>query len=108
MKSECTSFEIPNELHFSPVSVSLRNISNGSVDTVDGEGTRHALRINVLVHILLNLGAKSFSHSFAAIAKFHATFKALADQEDGEKTERARLLLDYVRSTLIIHLSYNM
>ena len=64
--------------------LSLVHLSNGAVDVADGEGTRNALRINVLVHILLNLGAKSFSHSFAAIAKFHSTFKALADAEDGE------------------------
>ena len=58
-------------------------LRNGAVDVADGEGTHNALRINVLVHILLNLGAKSFSHSFAAIAKFHSTFKALAEAEDG-------------------------
>ena len=60
-------------------------LSNGSVEVVEEEGSRNSLRINVLVHILLNLGAKSFSHSFAAIAKFHATFKSLADAEDGER-----------------------
>ena len=33
------------------------------------------LQISVFVQSLMHLGSKSFSHSFAAIAKFHPTFK---------------------------------
>merc|ERR1712059_227495 len=33
---------------------------------------------------LLFLGHKSFSHSFAAIAKFHPVFKALAETEEAQ------------------------
>jgi len=42
------------------------------------------LRIDVFTQTLLHLGFKSFSHSFAAIAKFHPVFKALADTEEAQ------------------------
>lgn len=42
------------------------------------------LKIEVFVQTLLNLGSKSFSHSFAAISKFHECFKALADSEEAQ------------------------
>jgi len=42
------------------------------------------LRIDVFTQTLLHLGHKSFSHSFAAIAKFHPVFKALADTEENQ------------------------
>lgn len=76
VKKKCTAAELLHILNELP--------GTGSVEIRDKEGAKNALRINVLVHILLNLGAKSFSHSFAAIAKFHATFKTLADAEDSQ------------------------
>lgn len=42
------------------------------------------LKIDVFVQTLLNLGSKSFSHSFAAISKFHYVFKILAETEEAQ------------------------
>merc|ERR1719357_208434 len=43
-----------------------------------------SMRVEVFTQSLLFLGHKSFSHSFAAIAKFHPVFKALADTEENQ------------------------
>jgi len=40
------------------------------------------MRVDVFTQSLMYLGHKSFSHSFAAIAKFHPVFKSLADTEE--------------------------
>ncbi|RZF41887.1 hypothetical protein LSTR_LSTR014216 [Laodelphax striatellus] len=42
------------------------------------------LKIDVLIQTLLHLGAKSFSHSFAAISKYHYVFKTLAESEEAQ------------------------
>ena len=41
-----------------------------------------SMRVDVFTQSLMFLGHKSFSHSFAAIAKFHPVFKNLADAEE--------------------------
>jgi len=41
-----------------------------------------SMRVDVFTQSLMYLGHKSFSHSFAAIAKFHPVFKSLADAEE--------------------------
>jgi len=41
-----------------------------------------SMRVDVFTQSLMFLGHKSFSHSFAAIAKFHPVFKSLADTEE--------------------------
>ena len=43
-----------------------------------------SFQINVFVQVLLKLGSKSFSHSFAAIAKFHPLFKAMGESEESQ------------------------
>ncbi|KAH0556545.1 nuclear cap-binding protein subunit 1 [Cotesia glomerata] len=42
------------------------------------------LKIEVFVQTLLHLGCKSFSHSFAAISKYHYVFKVLAETEESQ------------------------
>jgi len=58
IKAKCTPEDV---LDF------LKEIPNPLDDSV--EHTHNPLAIDVFVQTLLNLGAKSFSHSFAAIAK---------------------------------------
>ncbi|XP_034940249.1 nuclear cap-binding protein subunit 1 [Chelonus insularis] len=59
------------------------------LNTLPGQGegeelNSNALKIDVFVQTLLNLGSKSFSHSFAAISKFYDVFKVLADTEEAQ------------------------
>jgi len=50
----------------------------------EGEQQTNPLKISVFVQSLMHLGSKSFSHSFAAIAKFHPTFKVLSETEEAQ------------------------
>lgn len=60
IKSKCS----PEE-----VLVVLRDVPNPN-DDMDSDNAFNPLAIEVFVQTLLNLGAKSFSHSFAAVAKY--------------------------------------
>ncbi|KAH3741507.1 nuclear cap-binding protein subunit 1-like [Dreissena polymorpha] len=74
IKSKCT----PEE-----TLVVLKELPNPLADDTD-EPSHHPLRIDVFVSTLLHLGAKSFSHSFAAISKFISVLKMLAENEEGQ------------------------
>ncbi|KAF0299965.1 Nuclear cap-binding protein subunit 1 [Amphibalanus amphitrite] len=50
----------------------------------DAEPTHNPLKIEVFTETLLFVGSKSFSHAFAAIAKFHYVFKVLAETEEAQ------------------------
>ena len=71
IKQKCTQEE---------VQAVLKEIPDEDPDQVN------PLRISIFVQTLLNMGWKSFSHSFAAIAKFHPTMKVLNDTEEAQLT----------------------
>ncbi|KAK3584715.1 hypothetical protein CHS0354_036492 [Potamilus streckersoni] len=74
IKSKCT----PEEA----VAI-IKDLPNPLSDD-DNEPNYHPLRIDVFTSTLLYLGSKSFSHSFAAIAKFHFVLKMLSDSEEAQ------------------------
>ncbi|CAH3163167.1 unnamed protein product [Porites lobata] len=42
------------------------------------------LRLDILMHVLLKLGSKSFSHSFSALSKFHKLLKDIIVNEEAQ------------------------
>ncbi|KAK2501988.1 hypothetical protein MC885_008576 [Smutsia gigantea] len=63
----------------------LKDVPNPNQDDDDDEGfSFNPLKIEVFVQTLLHLAAKSFSHSFSALAKFHEVFKTLAEIDEGK------------------------
>lgn len=68
IRQKCTPEEVINILKELPN-------SGENADQEMSETSFNPLKIDVFVQTLLNLGAKSFSHSFAAISKFHLVFK---------------------------------
>ncbi|GLG96631.1 Nuclear cap-binding protein subunit 1, partial [Gryllus bimaculatus] len=75
IRQKCTPEEVLNV---------LKDLPNPSTDDDDADSRCNPLKIDVFVQTLLNLGAKSFSHSFAAISKFHYVFKILAESEEAQ------------------------
>lgn len=63
--------------------LSLCDISMQVDDSVGGP-VHDPLKIEVFVHMLLSKYSQSFSHSFAAIAKYHSVFKSLASTEEAQ------------------------
>ncbi|GCB60473.1 nuclear cap-binding protein subunit 1 [Scyliorhinus torazame] len=73
----------------------LKDLPNpNQEDDDDDEGfSFNPLKIDVFVQTLLHLAAKSFSHSFSALAKFHEIFKTLAEGDEG-KLHVLRVMFD--------------
>lgn len=77
IRQKGTPEEIINELKDLP---NPRDTENDMIET-----TFNPLKIDVFTQTLLNLGSKSFSHTFAAISKFHYVFKQLtAETEEAQ------------------------
>ncbi|XP_065337734.1 nuclear cap-binding protein subunit 1 [Cloeon dipterum] len=63
----------------------LAELPNPRAGVDEGDASSYnPLKIDVFVQTLLQLGMKSFSHSFAAISKFHYVFKVLAESEEAQ------------------------
>lgn len=63
----------------------LRDVPNPNQEEDDDEGEAfNPLKIEVFLQTLLHLAAKSFSHSFSALAKFHEVLKAISDSDEGK------------------------
>jgi len=77
IRQKCTPEDVLNELKDLP-----NPRDSGDTDMTDL--SFNPLKIDVFVQTLLNLGSKSFSHTFAAISKFHHVFKVLADSEEAQ------------------------
>lgn len=73
IRQKCTPEEVINILKELPNTTT----TNESVDQEMSDASYNPLKIDVFVQTLLNLGSKSFSHSFAAISKFHLLFKVM-------------------------------
>uniref|UniRef100_A0A8C6KM73 Nuclear cap binding protein subunit 1 n=1 Tax=Nothobranchius furzeri TaxID=105023 RepID=A0A8C6KM73_NOTFU len=63
----------------------LKEVPNPNQEDDDDEGESfNPLKIDVFLQTLLHLAAKSFSHSFSALGKFHEILKTLTDSDDGK------------------------
>ncbi|RXM97883.1 Nuclear cap-binding protein subunit 1 [Acipenser ruthenus] len=63
----------------------LKDVPNPNQEDDDDEGDSfNPLKIDVFLQTLLHMAAKSFSHSFSALAKFHEVLKILTDSDEGK------------------------
>ncbi|XP_004711048.1 nuclear cap-binding protein subunit 1 isoform X1 [Echinops telfairi] len=81
----CLSVAFKSKATNAEIFTILKNIPNPNQEDDDDEGFGfNPLKIEVFVQTLLHLAAKSFSHSFSALAKFHEVFKTLAESDEGK------------------------
>ncbi|KAG8004283.1 Nuclear cap-binding protein subunit 1, partial [Nibea albiflora] len=63
----------------------LKDVPNPNQEDDDDEGESfNPLKIEVFLQTLLHLAAKSFSHSFSALGKFHEILKTLTESDEGK------------------------
>ncbi|KAM8801889.1 nuclear cap-binding protein subunit 1 isoform 1-T1 [Rhynchonycteris naso] len=81
----CLAVALKSKATNSEIFSILKDVPNPNQDDDDDEGfSFNPLKIEVFVQTLLHLAAKSFSHSFSALAKFHEVFKTLAESDEGK------------------------
>lgn len=89
---------IKNRASNEEILIVLKDVPNPNQDEDDDEGDGfNPLKIEVFLQTLLHLAAKSFSHSFSALAKFHEVLKTLTDSDEG-KLHILRVLYEFWRS----------
>ncbi|TSK45881.1 Nuclear cap-binding protein subunit 1 [Bagarius yarrelli] len=76
---------IKNRVSIDAILALLKEMPNPNQDEDDDEGDGfNPLKIDVFLQTLLHLAAKSFSHSFGALAKFHQVLKTLTESDEGK------------------------
>lgn len=89
---------IKNRASNEEILIVLKDVPNPNQDDDDDEGDGfNPLKIEVFLQTLLHLAAKSFSHSFSALAKFHEVLKTLTDSDEG-KLHILRVLYEFWRN----------
>uniref|UniRef100_A0A672KX23 Nuclear cap binding protein subunit 1 n=1 Tax=Sinocyclocheilus grahami TaxID=75366 RepID=A0A672KX23_SINGR len=89
---------IKNRASNEEILIVLKDVPNPNQDEDDDEGDGfNPLKIEVFLQTLLHLAAKSFSHSFSALAKFHEVLKNLTDSDEG-KLHILRVLYEFWRN----------
>uniref|UniRef100_A0A671UHW1 Nuclear cap binding protein subunit 1 n=1 Tax=Sparus aurata TaxID=8175 RepID=A0A671UHW1_SPAAU len=76
---------IKNRASNEEILTALKDVPNPNQEDDDDEGeTFNPLRVDVFLQTLLHLAAKSFSHSFSALGKFHEILKNLTESDEGK------------------------
>uniref|UniRef100_A0A672QPQ2 Nuclear cap binding protein subunit 1 n=1 Tax=Sinocyclocheilus grahami TaxID=75366 RepID=A0A672QPQ2_SINGR len=89
---------IKNRASNEEILIVLKDVPNPNQDDDDDGGDGfNPLKIEVFLQTLLHLAAKSFSHSFSALAKFHEVLKTLTDSDEG-KLHILRVLYEFWRN----------